>query len=160
MAGKLEQQIKKKRAFDSPQQAVVVGLMRTNDQFQYRRNRLLREFQLTPAQYNILRILRGEGKPLPCLEIADRMITPVPAITGIVDRLEEGKFVKKERSSKDRRVWNVSVTAAGKKLLAELDKPVQELEIGLCRGLTKRDCRQLEELLEKAREGLSQREEA
>ena len=67
-----------------------MNIVRTSDQLQIRFARLLREYGLTsPTQYNILRILRGEGKPLPILEIASRTITVVPGITGLIDRLEQ-----------------------------------------------------------------------
>ena len=71
--------------------------MRTSDQLQIRFARLFREYGLTPSQYNILRILRGEGKPLPILEIASRTITVVPGITGLIDRLEQAGFVNRLR---------------------------------------------------------------
>jgi DNA-binding MarR family transcriptional regulator len=151
MAGKLEKDLRKKRGFDSPQQAAVVGLLRTNDLFQYRFGQLFREFGLTQPQYNALRILRGEGAPLPCLEIAARMIAIVPAITSLIDKLEKRKLVERTRCTEDRRVWYVSLTAAGSKLLKEMDGPVMEMHGKLCRGLTAAECKQLTELLEKAR---------
>jgi hypothetical protein len=65
------------------------------------------------AQYNILRILRGEGKPLPILEIASCTITVVPGITGLIDRLERAGFVHRLRCEKDRRVIYVALTDQG-----------------------------------------------
>ncbi len=151
MAGKLKQQLKKRRGFDSLQQTAVVGLLRTNDLFQYRFGQLFREFGLTQPQYNVLRILRGEGTPLPCLEIAARMITIVPAITSLIDKLEKRKLVTRERCSEDRRVWYVALTDAGSELLKEMDKPVMAMHDKLCGGLSSGECKQLTELLEKAR---------
>ena len=87
----LQNELKKKRPFDLLEQEAILNILRTNDQFQNRFGRLFREFDLTPSQYNVLRILRGEGKPMPCLEIADRMIQVVPAMTGLVDRLESSR---------------------------------------------------------------------
>src|SRR5271167_806114 len=102
--GRLRLELKKKRPFESPEEEALLNLWRTHDRFQIRFARFFREFGLTSPQYNILRILRGEGKPLPCLEIADRLITAVPAITGLVDRLEALGLVTRERSTEDRRV--------------------------------------------------------
>src|SRR2546428_12986465 len=83
---KLQHELKKKRPFESPEEEATLNIVRTSDQLQIRFGRLLREHGLTsPTQYNILRILRGEGKPLPILEIASRTITVVPGITGLVD---------------------------------------------------------------------------
>ena len=81
--GRLQRELKKKRPFESAEEEALLNLWRTHDRFQIRFARFFREFGLTSSQYNVLRILRGEGKPLPCLEIADRLITAVPAITGL-----------------------------------------------------------------------------
>src|SRR5277367_4846059 len=98
---KLQQELKKKGPFQSPRQEAALNLLRTNDQLQIRFARLFREHGLTPSQYNFLRILRGEGQPLPILEIASRTVTVVPGITGLVDRLEQAGFVERKRCQKD-----------------------------------------------------------
>ena len=95
--GQLQRELKKRRPFESPAQEAVLNLLRTNDQFMNRLVRLFREYGLTPSQYNVLRILRGEGKPMPILEIGDRMIQVVPAMTGLIDRLEKQDLVTRER---------------------------------------------------------------
>lgn len=100
----LQRELKKKRPFESAQQEAVLNLLRTNAQYQVRLTRLFRSCGLTPSQHNVLRILRGEGQPLPILEIAARTITVVPGITGLIDRLQEAGFVNRERSLEDRRV--------------------------------------------------------
>src|SRR5579871_1570070 len=94
---KLQHELKKQRPFESPEEEAALNIWRTNDQLQIRFARLLRQYGLTSAQYNVLRILRGEGKPLPILEIASRTVTIVPGITGLIDRLEQGGFVRRER---------------------------------------------------------------
>lgn len=159
MAGKLEQDLKKRKPFHSPQQAVVIGLLRTADLVQYRRGQFLRDYDLTQPQYNVLRILRGAGTPLPSLEIASRMVTMVPAITSLLDKLEQKGLITRERNQDDRRVWNVGLTEAGETLLSEIDDPFNALEKGLCRGLSAADCRRLADLMEKARAGLQSADE-
>src|SRR6201997_859098 len=125
---KLQHELKKKRPFESPLEEALLSVVRTSDQLQIRLARLLREFGLTsPTQYNILRILRGEGKPLPILEIASRTITVVPGITGLIDRLERAGFVNRVRCPNDRRVIFVALTDQGSKTLAELDEPLLAL---------------------------------
>ena len=151
MAGKLQKDLKKRKGFASPEQEVVISILRTNDQFQYQFGRFFREYGLNQPQYNVLRILHGEGKPLPSLEIASRMITVVPAITALVDKLEKKGYVSRKRCENDRRVWHVSLTAPGKKLLMKMDKPNLGLHSELVSSLTKAECKQLCELLEKAR---------
>src|SRR5581483_10107517 len=92
-SAKLQHELKKKRPFESAEQEAALGVLRTGDRLQICFARLLREHGLTPSQYNVLRILRGEGKPLPILEIPGRTITVVPGITGLIDRLERAGFV-------------------------------------------------------------------
>lgn len=151
MSGQLEQELKKKGSFDSVQQSVVIGMLRTYDLFQYRQAQFFREYGLTQPQYNVLRILRGAGTPLPCLEIADRLITKVPAITSLIDKLEKRQLVERARCSRDRRIWYVSLTAAGAKLLKKMDAPVLQQHAELCAGLSEPECVQLTALLDKAR---------
>ena len=69
----LDREIKKKRPFDLPEQEAMLNILRTADQLQIRFARLFRRYGLTPQQYNVIRILRGEGRALPILEIASRM---------------------------------------------------------------------------------------
>jgi len=150
--GKLQQEVKKKRPFASREQEALLNLVRTNDQFQLRFARLFREYDgLTASQYNILRILRGEGQPLPCLEIAGRMLTQVPGITGLLDRLEKAGLVSRERSAADRRVILVTITGKARQLLGDLDEPVLALHRDLLGHLSEAELKELIRLLEKAR---------
>lgn len=149
--GQLQQELKKKRPFESPEQEAVLNILRTNDQFQNRFGRLFREYGLTPSQYNVLRILRGEGKPMPCLEIGERMIQVVPAMTGLIDRLEKQELVRRERCTEDRRVIYIEITKKALDLLSTMDKPVMELHQQLVGHLSRPELNELSRLLEKAR---------
>src|SRR4051812_5852193 len=110
--GKLQREIKKKQPFESAEQEAMLNVLRTGDRLQIHFTRLFREHNLTPSQYNILRILRGEGQPLECMEIADRTLAVVPGITGLIDRLEKAGLISREQSQQDRRVYLVSITPA------------------------------------------------
>ena len=153
-SGQLQQELKKKRPFESPEQEAILNILRTNDQFQNRFGRLFREYGLTSSQYNVLRILRGEGKPMPCLEVADRMIQVVPAITGLIDRLEKQELVSRERCTEDRRVVYIEITKKALALLKRMDEPVNELHKQLVGHLTRSELKELSRLLEKARTSL------
>ena len=153
---KLQYELKKKRPFESPEEEALLSVVRTSDQLQIRCARLLREYGLTsPTQYNILRILRGEGKPLPILEIASRTITVVPGITGLIDRLEQAGFVNRLRCEKDRRVIYVALTDQGMTTLAALDEPLVALHHTLVGHLSRSELKELIRLLEKVREPLA-----
>jgi len=150
----LENETGKTRPFNMPEQSVVLNILRTNELLQHRFGRLFREYHLTQPQYNILRILRGEGDRLPCLEIANRMIAVVPAITRLIDKLEQRGLVTKERCAKDRRVWFVEITERGLELLSQLDGPMRELYRQLVGHLSHEQCMTLVKLLEETREPL------
>src|SRR5450755_875285 len=149
---KLQHELKKKRPFESPEEEAALNIVRTSDQLQIRFARLLREYGLTsPTQYNILRILRGEGKPLPILEIASRTIAVVPGITGVIDRLERAGFVNRLRCEKDRRINYVALTDQGMTTLAALGEPPVALHRKLMGHLSQGDLKELIRLLEKVR---------
>jgi DNA-binding MarR family transcriptional regulator len=148
---KLQQELKKKRPFDVPEQEAALSLVRTSDQLQIRFARLFRQYGLTPSQYNVLRILRGEGKPLPILEIASRTVTVVPGITGLIDRLEQAGLVSRLRCEKDRRVIYVGLTEQGTSTLTLLDEPILDLHRRLMGHLSAGDLKNLIRLLEKLR---------
>lgn len=151
---KLQHELGKKRPFESLEQEAALSVLRTSDQLQIRFARLLREHGLTPSQYNVLRILRGEGKPLPILEIAGRTITVVPGITGLIDRLEQAGFVSRVRCEKDRRVIYVALAGHGSRTLAALDEPLLVLHHKLLGHLSRAELKELIRLLEKVREPL------
>jgi len=153
--GRLQKEIKKRHAFESVEQEAMLNLLRTSDRFQTSLTRLFRKYGLTSSQYNVLRILRGEGKPLPCLEIADRLIAEVPGITGLLDRLEAASLISRERSSADRRVVFAAITSEGTELLGRLDQPLEAHHRRLIGHLTRAELAELIRLLEKARESVA-----
>ena len=102
----------------------MLNIVRTSDQFQNRFGKLFREFGLTGSQHNVLRILRGEGRPMRCDEIRQRMIQVVPAITGLLDRLENDGSVTRTRCEKDGRVIYVDLTTEAKTVLQKIDGPL------------------------------------
>jgi DNA-binding MarR family transcriptional regulator len=154
--GRLQQELKKRRPFDSPEQEATLNIARTADRFGICFARLFREYGLTPSQYNVLRILRGEGKPLPILEVADRMLAVVPGITGLIDRLESMGLLARQRSTEDRRVVFVAITPRGLDRLGKLDGPEAALHKRLIGHLSPAELRELSRLLEKARRSLDE----
>lgn len=158
MTSALQREIKKKTPFDLPEQEAMLNLLRTADQLQIRFARLFRKFGLTPQQYNILRILRGEGRPLPILEIASRMITIVPGITGLIDRLEAAGLVERKRCDNDRRVIYVAIAARAVQILHEIDPPLLQMHKQLLGHMSAGELTNLINLLEKARQPLADSE--
>jgi DNA-binding MarR family transcriptional regulator len=154
--GRLQRELKKRGPFESLEQEAALNIARTADRFGICFARLFREYGLTPSQYNVLRILRGEGKPLPILEVADRMLAAVPGITGLIDRLEGMGLLARERSTEDRRVVFVAIAKEGLALLGKLDEPVAALHKRLMGHLSPAELKELNRLLEKARQSLDE----
>lgn len=148
----LQQELKKREPFAVAEQEAMLNLLRTADRLQLDFIRLFRQHGLSHAQYNILRILRGEGGDgLPSLEIGARMITLVPDITRLVDRLEAAGLVSRDRSATDRRVIRVRITPEGLDRLDRLDEPVLALHRRLLGHLGPDELQTLSALLVKAR---------
>lgn len=110
-----------------PQQAFV-ALLRAAEAVTQSAAALLKQHSLTPAQYNVLRILRGAGpQGHLCREVGERLIQREPDVTRLLDRLEKRGFTARTRSDTDRRALRITITPAGLQLLATLDQPVRDL---------------------------------
>lgn len=153
--GRLQSELKKKNPFDSPVEEALINLLRTGDQIQNRLGRFFREYGITSSQYNVLRILKGEGDRLPSQEIAARTIQVVPAMTGLLDRLESQELVVRERCPNDRRVIYIRLTDKGAELVQKINEPMKEIHQELLGHFNEQELAQFSALLEKAREGKS-----
>lgn len=108
---------------------------------------------ITPQQFNILRILRGSfPQPLSTLQIREKMIEKMSDTSRIVDRLITKGLVKKITCKSDRRLVDVIITDKGKKLLEKLDAKQDEID-GVLGNLSEKDANILSNLLDKIREG-------
>ena len=150
----LQHELGKKKPFESPEKEAMLNIARTSDQFQNRFGKFFREFGLTGSQHNVLRILRGEGRPMRCDEIRRRMIQVVPAMTGLLDRLEKDGLVTRTRCEHDGRVVHVDLTTKAKTMLQKIDGPLTDLYRECLGHLSQDELEQLSKLLEKARKSL------
>lgn len=109
------------------EQEAYVALLRAADALTHAPAALLKEHGLTPAQYNVLRILRGAGaEGLRCGDVGARMIQREPDITRLLDRLERRGLTTRTRATDDRRVVHVTISSAGLEVLGRLDGPILE----------------------------------
>ena len=134
------------------EETVFQQVLRTADALLEPEAALLREADLSFAQYNVLRILRGAGaEGLPCGEIAERMVNRDPDITRLLDRLEARGLMRRARDRRDRRVVVAGITAAGLAVLRPLDGPVTRVHRDQLAHMTRKELETLIGLLEKAR---------
>jgi DNA-binding MarR family transcriptional regulator len=150
MVGVVARELKQKRGFTSREQEVLLGLQVAAARVLEPWERFLKATaELTPHQYNVLRILRGSHPArLPCGDIAERMIARDPDVTRLVDRLTRRGLVVRVRSRQDRRVVEVGITDKGRQLLEELDPHVDRMPAAMLGHLGSKKLDQLGQLLE------------
>lgn len=133
--------------------AVFVRVEKAADRLLQRLAAALKPSGLTPAQYNVLRILRGAGPAgLPCGEIGARLINHDPDVTRLLDRLEKRGLTGRLRGAEDRRVVVAHILPAGLSLLDELDPVIDEFHRATLGHLTVEELRDLAGLLGRAAE--------
>lgn len=121
----LQRELRKKAAFDLPEQEAYISLLRTVSLLSAPFERLFKRYGLTESIFNALRILRGGGeRGKMCSEIADELVSRVPDVTRLVDRLEKAEFAIRIRTPQDRRAIFVRITRKGLDALARLEQPL------------------------------------
>jgi DNA-binding MarR family transcriptional regulator len=148
----LSQEIHQEKPFTGLEEEAFLGLQRTASLLMQALGRELKGHDLSPAQYNTLRILRGAlPDALTCGEIGERLVSPGPDVTRLLDRLEQRGLVTRLRDAEDRRVVRARITPEGADLLARLDEPVDHTLRRLLGSLGRAKLQTLVELLEEAR---------
>jgi DNA-binding MarR family transcriptional regulator len=149
---RLQQELRQTKPFSSREEEAHLSIQRTAEVLWHGVAEMLKGAELTPTQYNVLRILRGAGRPgRSCGEISERMVTKDSDITRLLNRLEARGLITRERTEEDRRVINASITREGLRVLAELDEPVKEHHRRVLGHLGPKRLAQLCELLEAVR---------
>jgi DNA-binding MarR family transcriptional regulator len=145
----LESDIQQTR-FRNEYQKTVINLIYTYNWVSEQNKKFFEREDITPQQFNILRILRGAGKPLSTLQIRQRMLDKMSDTSRIVDRLVKKGLVKKVVCKSDRRLVDVSISDTGLELLEKLDQTSDEMD-SVINKLSKEEAEKLNELLDKIR---------
>ena len=104
----------------SPEQRAVVALGRTVARVMHQMDQLLKAHDLTPTQYNVLRILNGAGPEGLCgSDIGRRLVSQVPDMTRLLDRMAAAGLVERERDPNHRSFVTTRLTDAGRQKLVE-----------------------------------------
>jgi DNA-binding MarR family transcriptional regulator len=139
--------------FDSVEQEVFLNLWRTYDQLRWLEDDLFSRYDLTPQQYNVLRLLRAEQPhTLPTLALAQRLVSRAPDITRMLDKLEQRDLVLRDRPADNRRTVRVGITTSGVALLTAIAEPLKQSHARQLGHMTPDDLRQLGTLLRSARQ--------
>jgi len=139
--------------FRNPYQKAAINLIYTLSWMREKTKSVFEAEDITPQQFNILRILRGSfPQPLSTLQIRERMLEKMSDTSRIVDRLIAKGFVKKLTCKNDRRLVDVIISDKGKKVLERLDARQDEID-GVLSNLSEKDADILSNLLDKIRDG-------
>jgi DNA-binding MarR family transcriptional regulator len=140
------------RRFDSLAQEAFLNLWRTYDRLRIHEEELFGRYDLTPQQYNALRLLRREHPAnIPTLALASRLVSRAPDITRLLDRLVERGLIERERRPENRRVVRVGITAAGLDLLKTMEAEIKRCHDRQLGHLSHDQLQQLIAMLREAR---------
>ena len=147
---RLEEEIKQSR-FRNEFHKLILNLTYTGSWLNIQEIQFFRQYDLSPQQYNILRILRGQyPKPASINLLIERMMDKMSNASRLVDKLEAKELVVRKTCQADRRQVDVMISEKGLKLLEQLDREVEGLEEKFIR-LSEQEARQINDLLDKMR---------
>jgi DNA-binding MarR family transcriptional regulator len=146
----INQDIKQQRQFRNEHHKATVNILFSSNWLMENIKKFLQAEDITPQQYNILRILRGSGKPLSTLQIRERMLDKMSDTSRIVDRLLKKGLVEKKTSQADKRLVDVTISKKGLDALDRLDKNNRSLD-GILFNLDHDEAKALNDLLDKMR---------
>jgi DNA-binding MarR family transcriptional regulator len=140
------------RPFDSLEQEVFLSLWRTYDRLRALEEELFGRYDLTPQQYNALRLLAGRHpETIRTLDLGTRLVSRAPDVTRLLDKLEQRGLIGRDRPADNRRVVHIGITEAGLALLRELRDPLRECHASQLGHLSQKELRELAALLRAAR---------
>lgn len=147
---RLEDEIKQSK-FKSNADKAFVNLIFTGNWIGMKQKRYFRKYGISPQQYNVLRILRGQaGEPITILTIQERMLDRMSNASRLVDKLYLKGLVDRTENKMDRRQVDIIISNDGTELLKKIDKEMKLFQSELM-NLTEEESQQLSNLLDKMR---------
>ena len=125
----LREELKQNKPFPRRSAEAAVSVMRTAAVLEHELNEVLKPHGLTVTQYNVLRILRGAGESGLCgREVGERLISRVPDVSRLLERMEDTGAVRRERDDNDRRHVTARITESGRRLLESVTPELEAVE--------------------------------
>lgn len=148
--GTIEEAIQQKE-FKDPYNKVVVNLLYTNSYLVTSQNALFKPHGISPEQYNVLRILRGQnGVTTTVSSIQDRMLNKMSNASRLIEKLKVKGLLRREECLNDRRQVDVLITEEGLNLLNQVQSEVELANKNIV-NLDLEEVTRLNELLDKMR---------
>lgn len=126
----------------------LLNIIYTANWINSHQNAFFKTYNISPQQYNILRILKGAAKSLKVQTIKDRMIERSPNATRLMDKLCAKKLINRIACPDDRRVVHIEITKKGLTLLDTISK---QMHLDFLKNLNEKEAGQLSDLLDKIR---------
>jgi len=153
MTRDLRDELRQRKPFISLHQEAQLNIARTEAVLHDAFEQMLKPHGVSATQYNVLRILRGAGPEGLCRnDVRDRLLTRMPDVTRLLDRMEDAGFVTRARGAEDRRLVTTRLTEQGRALVDALDGPVAEEHRRRLGHLSDEQLRSIIELLTLARQ--------
>ena len=153
MVSGLRRELRQSRPFQSTEHEAFLSVLRTAAVLSDELEQILKPEGITLAQYNVLRILRGaEPHGLCRNEVRDRMLTRMPDMTRLLDRMENAGLVARARSQTDRRLVSTMITDRALQVLGRVEDAVADEHRRRFGHLSKSEMRALIGVLERVRE--------
>lgn len=153
MTPTLLEELRQTKPFASLEEEALLSIVRTSAVLMDEFEQMLKPHGITATQYNVLRILRGSEPGGLCRnELRDRMLTRMPDVTRLLDRMEEAGLVERARGAEDRRMVGTRITKDALRLLAKLDKVVAEDQKRCFQGVSGKQLQSLIDVLGKVRQ--------
>lgn len=147
---RLEEEIKQKK-FRSERHKVIINLMYTGNWVYSINKSILKQYNLSPEQYNLLRILRGQyPNPSSVMLLNERMLDKMSNVSRIVEKLRLKNLLTRKECPADRRQVDIIITEEGLDLLKQIDESDDITEFA-AQHLSIKEAAQLNELLDKIR---------
>src|SRR5215211_4344474 len=129
MSSRLQAEIKQSKPFPRRSSEALLSVLRTAALLEHRLNEALRPYGITELQYNVLRILKGAGPAGWCgREISERLVSKVPDVSRLLDRMEGMQLIQRERDAADRRHVSARITPKGLRVLEETTAVLEAFE--------------------------------
>jgi DNA-binding MarR family transcriptional regulator len=135
------------------EEEAILSIARTAAIVEHAGAEALKPFDLTITQYNVLRILRGAGEGLCRNEVGERLVTKVPDVTRLLDRMESAGLIVRQRGGEDRRFVSTQITEKGLKLLEKIDRELPAIHGRQLGHVSQKRLRELISILEEVRNG-------
>jgi DNA-binding MarR family transcriptional regulator len=149
---KLEDELKQPRFKDEYQRAML-NIIFTGSWLEVRTNQVLKPFDLSSQQFNVLRILRGSRpRPLNLLDIQERMMDRMSNATRLVEKLRQKGLLTREQCDQNRRKVEIEITDKGMELLSTLDPLMEQLHKSFAGKLTVDEANHINVILDKLRD--------